>query len=269
MTETSIKEVCQYLESLAPLHFQESYDNAGLIVGNEKEKVKTAIVCLDSTEEVIDEAIALGANLVIAHHPIIFSGLKRITGQNYIERVIIKAIKNNIAIYAIHTNLDSILYHGVNEMIAQKLGIENLRILCPKKVENDHQFGGVGAGIIGELARPAEETFFLEKLKSKMACQVIRHTKLLGHPIQTVAICGGSGSFLLPDAIAQGAQIFISADFKYHQFFDANDQILIADIGHYESEQFTISLLHRLLTDKFTTFAAHCSKIKTNPVNYL
>jgi dinuclear metal center YbgI/SA1388 family protein len=261
---TKIAEVVQYLEQIAPLHLQEGYDNAGLIVGSPEWKVTKAIICLDSTEVVIDEAIDSGANLVIAHHPIIFGGLTKITGANYIQKTIIKAIKNDIAVYAIHTNLDNVHEHGVNEKICKKIGLSNCQILSPKPGESN-----IGSGMIGELSEPMLTSNFLSHLKTSMSLNVIKHTELLHDKVSKVAVCGGSGSFLTQSAIDQGADVFISADFKYHQFFDANGQIVIIDMGHYESEYFTIELIKELLTDKFTTFAAHCTTVDTNPVLYL
>ncbi len=362
-----ISEITNYLESLAPLSLQENYDNSGLIIGNKNDSVTGILVCLDSLEAVVEEAIQLKCNLIIAHHPIIFTGLKKLNGNNYIERTIIKAIKNNIAIYAIHTNLDNIR-DGVNSMIAEKLGLQNCKVLTPKRgflkklvtfapVENagdvrtaifntgageignydncsfnlegtgtfrgnelstpyvgrkgelhleqetrievifpsfleqkvlsalfkghpyeevaydiyslDNFHQNIGAGMIGTLKQPISEGDFLQLVKTTMQCGTLRHTALLQKPISKVVVCGGAGSFLLSDAIAAGADIFISADFKYHQFFDADNKILIADIGHYESEQYTIDMLCAVLTKKFPTFAVHFSKINTNPVNYL
>jgi len=262
-----VKDVINYLETIAPLAYQETYDNAGLIVGNREAMVSSVLLCLDSTEAVIDEAIDRGCNLVIAHHPIVFSGLKQLTGKNYIEKTIIKAIKNDIAIYAIHTNLDNVYQDGVNKRICDQIGLERTQILYTNtKLSAD---GDIGAGMIGYLADPIAPMDFLLSLKQKMSIHTIKYTKIVGDKIAKVAVCGGSGSFLLDEAIAQEADIFISSDYKYHQFFDANDQIIIADIGHYESEFYTIDLLQGLIRKKFSNFAAHCTKISTNPVNYL
>ena len=347
-----IKKLINFLEKIAPASYQESYDNSGLIVGNPEQKITGVLVCLDSTEEVIKEAISKKCNVVVAHHPIVFRGLKKITGKNYVERVIINAIKHDIAIYAIHTNLDNVYNNGVNAKIAKKLSLINTRILRPKQkvkklftfvpisysdkvrkalfkagagsvsdfqqlsyasvgmgtgkkigqaevkievlfssalqnkivsslikahpskvvpydivaVENSNL--KVGSGIIGALKEPIPEKDFLLKLKKRMKTNCIRHTPLLGKPIQKVAICGGAGGFLLKNAMAQRADIFITADYKYHEFFDAEGKIIIADIGHYESEQFTIKLLYKLIKNKFSTFAAHCTKVNTNPVKY-
>ncbi len=355
-----IKEITQYLETIAPLKYQESYDNAGLIVGNPNAECTKALLCLDSTEAIVAEAIERGCNLIIAHHPIVFSGLKQLTGKTYIERTIIEAIKNDIAIYAAHTNLDNVLT-GVNQKICDKLGLVNCSILRPKKgilkklqtlcplaavdqvrnallqagagqvgdyaettfnilgvstfqentpnVTGAHQgemkietvypahlenqilqalfkvhphekvsfdiialenaYQRIGAGMIGELEKPLNERDFLEQLKSKMKTNCVRYTTLRRKKVKKVAICGGAGSFLLNDAIAKGASVFVTADFKYHQFFDANSKIVIADIGHYESEQYTIELFQELLTEKFSNFDALLSKVNTNPIKYL
>ncbi|MEM9545623.1 MAG: Nif3-like dinuclear metal center hexameric protein [Bacteroidota bacterium] len=265
---TTIGEIFDFLHSIAPFEYQESYDNAGLIVGDREKECSGAITCLDSTEAVIDEAIQMGANLVVAHHPIVFRGLKRFNGANYVEKAIIKAIKNDIAIMAIHTNLDNVIYNGVNERIAQQIGLENIRPLVVKK-EIDQSAGPVGSGVIGNLPLAMGEMDFLRSLKHKMNVKVVKHTQLLGNRVSNVAVCGGVGGFLLKDAIRSTAQVFITSDYKYHEFFDANNRIVIADIGHYESEQFTINLLQELISRNFSTFAAHCTKVNTNPVNYL
>lgn len=260
-----IKEITTFLEEFAPLEYQESYDNCGLIVGDTKSEVKGALITLDCTEEIIDEAIATGCNLIIAHHPIIFSGLKKLNGTNYIERTVIKAIKNDIAIYAFHTNLDNV-HNGVSAKIADKIGLVNCKVLTPKFTENSQL---VGSGILGELKNPINSTEFLKFVKITMQTDCIRYTALVKDEIKTVAVCGGSGSFLLQNAIAEKADIFITADFKYHEFFDAENHIIIADIGHYESEQFTKELIYDLLTKNFTKFAVRLSKVNTNPIKYL
>ncbi len=362
-----LKEITNYLESFAPLSYQESYDNAGLICGDENMEISAALICLDSTEAVIDEAIAGGFNLVIAHHPIVFSGIKKLNGKNYIERVLLKAIKNDIAIYAAHTNLDNVR-NGVNAKICEKLDLIECQLLVPQKSvlkrlityvpkENAEELrialfnagGGmvgnynecsfnttgtgtfkaldganpyigtvgkrfegeeikvemvypqyaeskivtallkahpyeevaydlialsnssslVGAGMVGELATEMDEMAFLRELKSKMKVETIRYTALKGKKVKKVAVCGGSGSFLLHSAIAHQADVFITADFKYHQFFDAEGRIIIADIGHYESEQFTMELFYEILKEKFSTFALKLTKINTNPIKCL
>jgi dinuclear metal center YbgI/SA1388 family protein len=238
-----IIEVTNFLEQYAPLEYQETYDNCGLIIGDANAEIKGVLIALDCIESVIDEAIATGCNLIVAHHPIIFSGLKKINGKNYIERTAIKAIKNDIAIYAIHTNLDN--------------------------VHNEVENSSVGSGVLGILKTPISSADFLKQLKSSMQTNCVRHTALVKDEIKTVAVCGGSGSFLLNNAIAAKADVFITADFKYHEFFDAENHIIIADIGHYESEQFTKDLIYDLLTDNFTKFAVRLSKVNTNPIKYL
>lgn len=259
-----IFEVIQYLEEIAPLGLQESYDNAGLITGDVNWDVKGVVCALDVTEDIVDEAVLSGSNLIVAHHPIIFTGLRQLVGADYIQRTIIKAIKNDIAIYAIHTNLDNVLTNGVNDTIAGRLGLIDRKILAPKFPDKPH----IGAGIIGDLKEGMEGVAFLEFLKMSMKTGTIKHTKILDKTIKRVAVCGGSGRFLLSTAMDQGADVFVSSDFKYHEYFDANGEILIADIGHYESEQFTIGLLHKIISEKFLKFATRLTEINTNPVHY-
>lgn len=364
---TTIQQITQYLEKIAPLSSQENYDNCGLLVGNYSDEVINVLVTLDCTEEVVQEAMDRKCNLIVAHHPIIFGGLKKINGKNYVERAILKAIKNDIAIYAIHTNLDNSI-HGVNHEIAERLKLINTKILQPKSnvltklifytpvshanqvkeaiflagagtignydecsfstlgkgtyrpltgshpfegntgsrseveeerievlvsnhqlnkvvavmkevhpyeevaydliaLQNNHSFEG--AGMIGELENAVSEIDFLKTIKTTFNCGTIRYTKLQNKSIKKVAVCGGSGSFLLKDAIQKKADIYITADMKYHEFFDAENQILIADIGHYESEQFTSDLIVAKLKEKFINFAVLKTGINTNPIKYL
>lgn len=362
-----IKEVVSYLEEIAPLQLQESYDNSGLIIGDSDSEVKSILVTLDCTEEVVDECINQGSNLIVAHHPVIFSTINKLSYDSHIGRTIIKAIRNNIAIYAFHTNLDNII-HGVNSKIADKLSLENRSILSPKKdvlrqlvfycpskhmdkvVDELFEIGAgaiglydkcsfhvtgkgtfrplnksnpyvgdigkmhtereerielvfpshlesrvvdrlidvhpyeqvayqlyslsnshyeIGAGLIGELKQEIDASSFLKTLKKQMRTDVVRHTSIIKDKIKKVALCGGSGSYLLDVAKSYGADIFITADFKYHDFFMAEDKIIIADIGHYESEQFTKDLIYEFLTKKFSKFAILLSKVNTNPINYL
>ena len=260
-----IKEITKFLEGYAPLKYQEIYDNCGLIVGNENTEVKGVLITLDCTEEVINEAIVGDCNLIIAHHPIVFNGLKKLNGSNYIERTVIKAIKNDLAIYAIHTNLDNV-HNGVSAKIAERLGLENCKVLAPNPNLQNQQ---VGLGIIGELKEPIKTSKFLIDIKTNMKTNCIRHTSIVKEDVKRVAVCGGSGSVLLKNAKAVDADIFISADFKYHDFFDAENDIVIADIGHYESEQFTKDLIYDLLVKNFTKFAVRLSKVNTNPIKYL
>jgi dinuclear metal center YbgI/SA1388 family protein len=262
-----INELVQYLHSIAPNHFQEDYDNAGLITGRMDQEITGVLVSLDCIEAIVDEAIELKCNVIVAHHPIVFRGLKRFNGSNYVERTIIKAIKNDIAIFAIHTNLDNVYVSGVNTKIAEKLGLQNVQILAPKK-DIIYQEYPVGAGVIGHLYTPLSTIEFLHFLKSSMELEVIKHTTLCKSQISSVAICGGSGGFLLPYAKKAGADVFITSDYKYHEYFDADGDLIIADIGHFESEKYTIDLLFSLIINKFSTFAAHYTKVVTNPIKY-
>ncbi len=258
-----VKDVIQVLEQVAPSYLQETYDNSGLLVGGFDAQVTGILFCLDSTEAIVEEAVRKGCNLIVAHHPIVFRGLKRLNGTNYIERTVIRAIQANVAIYAIHTNLDNVHRQGVNAKIAEKLGLERTHILAPRPGAED-----AGAGLLGELDRLLSEADFLQLLKKQLHAGCVRHTAFLGKSIRTVAVCGGSGSFLLSAARQAKADVLVTADFKYHEFFDADGQILIADVGHYESEQFTIGLLHDIIREKFPTFALHCTELNTNPVFY-
>jgi len=361
-----IEEVISYLEQWAPPILQESYDNSGLLVGNKQAEITNVLVSLDCTEDVVDEAIAKKCNLIVSHHPIIFKGLKRLTGADYVQRTIIKAIQNNIALYAIHTNLDNTL-EGVNGEIARRLGLKNVKPLVPlnghllqltvfipvdhfekvrtalfeagagnvgnysecgfslvgngsfkpedgakpfegnvgARTENDeirfevilpswkkadvqralfeaHPYEEVahnwqtlqnnlnqyGSGAIGELDSPMILTDCLTLLKKEFNNQCIKYTASNKEFIQKIAVCGGSGQFLLGAAKAQGANAFITSDVKYHEFFDAENRLSFIDIGHFESEQFTIELIHAKITEKFRTFAVHKTGVITNPVLY-
>lgn len=362
-----IQEIINELEQFAPSALKEDFDNVGLLVGNANDNAKGVLITLDITEKVIDEAIELNCNLVVAHHPIMLSGIKKINGRNATERIIIKAIQNNIALYASHTNADSVL-NGVSGKMCEKLGLENCKILSPKKesllklvtfVPNEHadmvrdaifnagagQIGNydacsynlngegtfrggdntnpfvgkkgqihtekeirvetilpaylknkvvsalimahpyeevaydlyplandwptTGIGMVGDLPNEIDEATFLNQLKSTFNTACVRYTELLNKPVKRVALCGGSGSFLLGKAIAEKADVFVTGDFKYHQFADAEGRILIADIGHFESEQYTKEVFFEILTKKFSNFAIHLSNVNTNPVNYL
>lgn len=263
-----ILEVLNFLEEIAPIRYQESYDNAGLIVGSADQEITNVLVSLDATPEVIDEAIALGCNLIVSHHPIVFRGLKRFNGKNYVEQSIIKAIRHDIALYAIHTNLDNVHRNGVNERICKQLELSNLQILTPNADHSRDEIM-VGSGMIGTLSSPSSTMEFLKGVKDKMNAGCLKYTHIVKPEVQKIAVCGGSGVFLLPAAIQQGADVFITADIKYHEFFDTNGNITLVDIGHFESEQYTIDLLQELLSKNFSNFAAHYTKVRTNPVNYL
>jgi dinuclear metal center YbgI/SA1388 family protein len=362
-----LKEITACIERLAPLMYQESYDNSGLQVGDLSMEVTGALITLDVTEEVITEAIEHKYNLVIAHHPLIFGGITSVTGRNMTERVLLKAIKNDIAVYAAHTNLDAVR-EGVSNRMCEVIGLRKTRILDPvagklkklvvyvptdhaEKVRQalfsggagvigkydscsfnsegegtfrggedanpfvgekgvrhvepevrietvfpEHEKGRVitamlqahpyeevaydiypldnrnpqtGMGMIGELETPVSETAFLQLLKEKFGTGVIKHSQLLGKQVKKVAVCGGAGSSLLRKAVAEKADVFVSGDFKYHQFFDAEGRIVVADIGHFESEQYTREIIYDLLIKNFPKFAVRLSEINTNPIKYL
>ncbi|WP_375560548.1 Nif3-like dinuclear metal center hexameric protein [Bernardetia sp. OM2101] len=272
MTYT-FSQITSYLESIAPLNFQESYDNSGLLVGNPNTEITGILVSLDTIESVIEEAKAKNCNLIVAHHPIIFRGLKSLTGKNYIERTVIKAIQEGIGIYAIHTNLDNV-QNGVNAKIAEKIGLINTQILSPKPTifhKGNNETQNVGSGMIGELSEAISATAFLANLKSKMNLPLIKHTSLKNfkdRKVKKIAICGGAGSFLLKEALKKQADFFITGDYKYHEFFDAEDKIVICDIGHYESEVFTKDLLVDFLQEKFSDIKIIACETNTNPVEY-
>lgn len=362
-----LHEVVTAIESVAPLALQEKYDNAGLLCGDRDTDLRAVLVCLDVTEDVIGEAMELGANLIISHHPVVFSPLKKFTGSTLPEKILLSAIRNEIALYAAHTNLDN-YGNGVNRRICEKLGLQECRILQPlegglrklvtfvptaqaeqvrsalfdagagqiggydrcsftmegtgsfRASESCHPFTGnigefhlepesrietvfpaaclsavvnallkahpyeevaydinpidnpyplAGAGMIGILPGALGEIPFLQTVKSVFSCHTIRHSALRNKPVKRVALCGGSGSFLLDRAVAAGADVFLTADVKYHQFFDAAGKIVLADIGHYESEQFTIDIICELLNKNFPNFAVHFSRINTNSITYL
>lgn len=361
-----IGDIINHLESVAPGDLQESYDNSGLIVGEKSTLVSGVLISLDCTEDIVHEAIAKECNLIVSHHPIVFSGLKRFNNANYVQRTVQLAIRNDIAIYAIHTNLDNVFHRGVNSKIAEKLGLTNLRILSPKsgrllklvtycplanesgikdalfaagaghiskysecsfttygsgtfkggegsnpaigkvgerhiekeaKIEvvfdkrdkakvlaalvANHPYeevayemyeminstASIGSGMIGELSEAMTASKFLSHLKSNMELSMIKYTNT-SKEIKTVALCGGSGQFLLRPAMASGADAYISADFKYHEYFDSENKIMICDIGHYESEKYTIDLLYDILSEKFSTFAVLKTEVDTNPIKY-
>lgn len=268
-----IKEIVSALEQFAPLPLQDDFDNAGLQIGLTEAEAAGALLCLDVTEAVLDEAIALGFNLVISHHPLIFKGYKSITGRDYVERCILKAIKNDIVIYSAHTNLDN-AWGGVNHKIAEKIGLKNLTVLEPKGESIIHSVTlqpveQVGAGIVGELEKTETELEFLKRIKKTFEVGCLRHNKLMGREIQKVAICGGSGAFLIPQAIRAGADVFITGEIKYHEYFGREGEILLAEIGHYESEQYTKEIFYSIIRDVFPNLELQMSKINTNPIKYL
>lgn len=362
-----IKEVVSALERFAPLPLQDGFDNAGLQIGLTEAEATGALLCLDVTEAVLDEAIASGCNLIISHHPLIFKGYKSITGKDYVERCILKAIKNDLVIYSAHTNLDN-APQGVNYKIAEKIGLTNIQILDPKAnalvklvtfvpsahanavrealfavgcgcignydscsynlegegtfraQEGAHPFCGtvgelhketeirietilpeykskdaikallsahpyeepaydlyplqnkwtqVGSGVIGELSEPETELEFLKRIKKTFEVGCLKHNKLSGRLIQKVALCGGAGAFLIPNAIAHRADVFITGEIKYHDYFGRDTDILLAEIGHYESEQYTKEIFYSIIRDLFPNLVVQFSKVNTNPIKYL
>ena len=263
-----VKDICSCIEEFAPLSWQESWDNCGLLVGIPNQTVHKVLLTFDVTEAVVAEAVDVQAQMIVAHHPLMLSGIKQLTGSNDMQRTIMLAIKNDIAIYAAHTNMDS-APGGVSSRMAAKIGLTDLQVLSPQATALRNTDTQVGLGLVGILPAPVSELHFLNQLKDIFSTPVIRHTRLTGRYIQKVALCGGSGSSLLANAIRSNADIFVTGDFKYHQFADAEHDILVADIGHFESEQFVKEIFHELLIKKIATFAVHFSKIKTNPINYL
>lgn len=260
-----VKEIIDALELFAPLPLQDDFDNAGLQIGlTEAEDVTGALLCLDVTEEVICEAIERGLNLVVAHHPLLFHPLKRVVGRNYVERCTQMAIRHGIAVYAAHTNLDNAV-GGVNYEIARRIGLQDVHILEPRQVNGVE----CGAGVIGELPEAVEEMDFLLNLKQDFKMDALLHNRLTGRKLKRVALCGGAGAFLLDEAIAQGADCFITGEFHYHDYFGHDDEILMVEMGHYESEQYTTCIFERLLKERFPELRVEYTNLNTNPINTL
>ena len=251
------------ITEIAPLQWQEHYDNAGIQVGDLSAEVHKALICLDITEEVVDEAIAKSCDLIISHHPLIFHGLKHLTSDTYIERAVRKAIKHDIAMVSMHTNLDN-SYLGVSRVLAERLGLTHLSLLQPSAAEPEV----CGAGMIGEFPTPIEESSFLNLVAEAIGSPCLRHSALTGRRIAKVALCGGSGTPFMPDALRQKADAYLTADIKYHDFFVPEGQILLVDGGHFETEQFTKQLIKELIQKKFPTFAAEIAATNTNAVHY-
>ena len=270
-----VSEILSYITEVAPIHWQESYDNSGLLVGDANALVDKVLLTLDLTEKVIDEAIENSFHLVISHHPLIFKGLKNILVDDTTGRIITKAIKHDISIAAMHTNIDNSFY-GVNRVLAEQLGLKDLQILRSQQSAVSSQCSEsasvsesqVGSGMVGYLENEMSENDFLKLIKGKLNVGAIRHTELLNKPIKKVAICGGSGSFLINDAKHCGADVYVTADLKYHDFFDADNEILIVDAGHFETEQFTKQLFADIILKKNPKFAVQISRVNTNSVNY-
>ena len=264
-----VSEILSFITDVAPLNWQESYDNSGLLIGDPNTLVDKVLLTLDVTEKVIDEAIENSFHLIISHHPLIFRSIKNILNDNTLGRIITKAIKHDISIAAMHTNLDN-SYVGVNNILATNLDLKNLQILRPNQATQsvndvEHQ---VGSGMIGEFENEMSETDFLKLIKNKLNVGALRHSEFLGRPIKKVALCGGSGSFLINDAKRCGADAYLTADVKYHEFFDADNEILIIDAGHFETEQFTKQLIADIILKKNPKFAVQISSVKTHSVHY-
>lgn len=259
-----ISEIVKALDGFAPHKWAESYDNVGLLVGEAEKECAGVLVGLEVTDAVIDEALAHTYNLIVTHHPIWFGGKKRLIGVDYSSRTIMRALRENVALYAIHTNLDAAGY-GVNRKIAEKIGLLDYKILSPQKgtIEN------IGSGGIGRLPEPLSKSDFLARLRSALHTPCIRYADAANvDKISTVAFCGGAGAFLIPDALAAGAQAFVTGDVTYHKFFDGEEKMLIIDAGHYETEQYTPEILVEFLRENFVNIAVHTSEVVTNPVRY-
>jgi dinuclear metal center YbgI/SA1388 family protein len=250
-----IKEIIDALERFAPLPLQEGYDNAGLQIGLTEVEATGALLCLDVTEAVIDEAVEQGCNLIVSHHPLLFRPLKSVTGRSYVERCLMKAIKNDITIYSAHTNLDN-ARGGVNYKIAEKLGLTDVQML------------EAGSGIVGEFTEPVSEAELLRRLKERFAVDCVLHNEPTDRLVRRVALCGGAGAFLLPDAIAAGADAFVTGEIHYHDFFGHEGEILMAAIGHYESEQYTPEILRDIISGCGGELKLLVTKINTNPIKY-
>lgn len=257
-----IKDILQSIEAYAPLPLQESFDNSGVQVGDTSQLATGVLLCLDITEETIDEAIEHKCNLIVSHHPIAFRPFKSLTGATYVERCMIKACKSDIVLYAAHTNLDNTI-GGVSHRMAEKIGLQNISIMDP------HPATGTGCGVIGEFADEKTEMSFLQHVKQVFNCKRISHSVGIGKPIKKVAICSGSGAFMIQNAIRAGAEAFISGEAKYNDYYDVEDRILLTIIGHYESEECTKELFYDIISKEFPNFAVHFSNVNSNPVNYL
>jgi dinuclear metal center YbgI/SA1388 family protein len=256
-----IKEVVAPLEEFAPLSYQDSYDNSGLIVGRYDDDVDMALVCVDATEAVIDEAVRMGAGVVISHHPIIFGGIKRLNSCSYVERVVEKAIRAGVALYACHTNLDSTT-NGMSYRVAEKIGLQNVQVLESLSAEH-------GYGVVGDLPMAESTIECIRRIKELFGVGAVRYSEPVSKEVRRIAVCTGSGGSLLQTAIASGAELYVSSDFKYNHFLDATKLITIADIGHFESEYCAIELICDVISKKIPTFAVHKSKESQNPINYL
>ena len=264
-----IREIIDSIEQFAPLRLQEEWDNAGVQVGDPDAEVKGILLCTDATESVVAEAIDRGMNLVISHHPLIFRGLKKIMGRTPVERTVAMAIKHDITIYSAHTNMDS-AWQGVSFSMADKLGMTNVEFLDSNAVDpyGDQQSTTAGCGVIGDI-KPAPAREVLQRVKDAFEVAAMRYSGDVSREISRIALCGGAGGFLLDKAVGMGAQLYVSADMRYHDFLDNNQRILIADIGHYESEHYTKEIFLEIIQKKNPTFAVAFAKNETNQVNFL
>ena len=259
-----IRQVLSALEQFAPLPLQESWDNAGLQVGLTEAEVSGALLCLDVNEAIIDEAIGKGCNLIVSHHPLLFRGLKQISGQDYVQRCVIKAIKHDIVIASMHTNMDNAL-DGVNWKIAGRLGMADCQFFAPKTVDGIE----AGSGVVGDLPSAMEARTFIELVKCQFGVQCAQCNALLERPVKKVAICGGAGDFLLPDAISQGADAFITGEMHYHQYFGHDQEIQICVIGHYQSEQYTSEIFRDIIAKECPGVRTEIAESSTNPIVYI
>lgn len=267
-----VQDIVTALEEFAPRETQMSYDNAGLQVGLPQSEVSSVLLTIDVTQEVLEEAIQRGCTMVVAHHPLIFHGLMNLTGAGEVQRMVAFAIKHDLAVYAGHTNVD-VAFGGVSWRLGSKWGLQAMQPLEPSEtldavysVKNHHALWG--SGVVGTLPEPVNEADFLQKIKDVCGTPVLRHSALLGKPVRRVAVCGGSGSSLIPLAIRAGADVYVSADFKYHDFALAERRLVLVDAGHFETEQFTKEIFYEVLTKKFPNFAVCFSQVSTNPINY-
>ncbi|MBR3513044.1 MAG: Nif3-like dinuclear metal center hexameric protein [Bacteroidaceae bacterium] len=263
-----IQEIICALERFAPLPLQESYDNAGLQCGLTTAEVSGALLCLDVTEEVLQEAIDLGCNLVVSHHPLLFHGLKTVTDATLVERCLRLAIQNDICIYSAHTNLDN-AEDGVNFRIAEKLGLIDVQFICPRTLTVGTRTVRCGSGVLGYLPAPEDSLAFLQRVKQAFGVEALRHNQLLERNIQSVAICGGAGDFLLPDAIRAEADAFLTGEMHYHVWFGHEQQIQIAVLGHYESEQFTREIFEQVILGVAPSLPVYHTTVCTNPIMVL
>jgi dinuclear metal center YbgI/SA1388 family protein len=258
-----IKEVLSALERFAPLPLQESWDNAGLQVGLTEAEVSGALLCLDVTEKIVDEAVAKGCNLIVSHHPLLFRGLKTISDLTDVQRTVMKAIKAGVCVVSMHTNMDN-AKGGVNYRIARKLGLKDVVFMGPRQVDGVE----CGSGVVGELEEPMVACDFVLKLKKTFDVECVMTNELLQRPIRKVALCGGAGDFLLDDAIALGADAFLTGEMHYHQYFGHEQQIQICVIGHYQSEQFTSEVFQEIIGEECPGVRTEIAETNTNPICY-